>query len=290
MRVLVTGAAGMIGRAVLDLLAAEQIPATALALPLAGLQPGDLPAERVVLGDARDVDVVTRALDGVDAVIHLAAIPTPLADPPEVVFGTNTLATFTVLDLAGRAGVRRASIASSYSVCGLVFASRPLTMPYLPIDVHLPLQITDGYALSKHTDELTAAMMTMRYGMDVVALRLPFVGTPAERLPARAEQLAEDPGTGAADVWSYLDVRDAARAMLAGLSPARRPSPSTHVLYVAAPETLSGYPTDWLVERYHPGVPYRPVPGRTVPIDLAPAVEVLGFRALHPWPVPPRQP
>jgi nucleoside-diphosphate-sugar epimerase len=287
MRVLVTGAAGMIGRAVLDLLAAERIPATALALPVDGLDADDLPAERVILGDARDADVVTRALDGVDAVIHLAAIPTPLSDPPEVVFGTNTLATFTVLDLAGRAGVRRASIASSYSIGGLVFASRPLTMPYLPIDVHIPLQITDAYALSKHTDELTAAMMTMRYGMDVVALRLPFVGTPADRLPWRAQQLAEDPGSGAADVWSYLDVRDAARAMLAGLSPTR---PGTHVLYVAAPETLSGYPTDWLVERYHPGVPYQPVPGRTVPIDLAPAREVLGFQALHPWPVQPRRP
>jgi nucleoside-diphosphate-sugar epimerase len=278
-RVLVTGAAGLIGGATLDLLASLGVPATALVLD----DPGrPLPADRLVVGDAGNPSVVARALRDVDAVIHLAAIPTPLHDPGERVFAGNTAATFTVLDQAGQAGVRRAAIASSYAVCGLPFAAYPLTMPYLPVDTGLPLQITDPYALSKRVDEETAAMIHRRYGMTVVALRLPFVADAAERLPRAAARYAEDPATGAADVWCYLDARDAARAMVAALDPAR---PGHHVVYVAAPETLAPYPTDDLLDRFHPGVPRPPFPGRTVPIDLDPARSLLAFTAAHPWPV-----
>lgn len=283
MRVLVTGAAGLIGSATLDLLAAEGIAATALVLD----EPGRaLPADRVIVGDAADPAVVAGALRDADAVIHLAAIPTPLADPGERVFAVNTLATFTVLDQAGQAGIRRAAIASSYAICGLPFAGRRLTMPYLPIDTALPLQITDPYALSKRVDEETAAMAHRRYAMTVVALRLPFVGTVDDRLPGVARRWADEPGAGAADVWSYLDARDAARALLASLEPAR---PGSHVVYVAAPETLAPYPTEQLLSRFHPGVPRPAYSGRTVPIDLDPAVDLLGFRARHPWPVEERE-
>jgi nucleoside-diphosphate-sugar epimerase len=278
-RVLVTGAAGLIGGATLELLAECGIPATALVLG----DPGrPLTADRVVTGDAGKPAVVARALRDVDAVIHLAAIPTPLNDPGERVFAGNTAATFTVLDQAAQAGVRRAAIASSYAICGLPFAAYPLAMPYLPIDTGLPLQITDPYSLSKRVDEETAAMIHRRYGMTVVALRLPFVGDPGERLPRAARRYAEEPAEGAADVWSYLDVRDAARAMLASLTPAR---PGCHVAYVAAPETLAPYPTEQLLDRFHHGVPRPPFAGRTVPIDLDPARELLDFTAEHIWPV-----
>jgi nucleoside-diphosphate-sugar epimerase len=275
--VLVTGAAGLVGSAVLDLLAASDVAATALVLEA---PKRDLPAERVVVGDARDPAVVAAALRDADAVIHLAAIPAPDRDPDEVVFGGNSLATFTVLDQAGRAGVRRIALASSYAICGLPFARRPLTMPYLPIDTRLPLQITDPYALSKRADEATAEMTALRFGIDVVALRLPFVGTPDDRLPATAARYAESPEHGAADVWSYLDARDAARALLAALSPA---APGSHVVYVAAPEILAPQPTESLLERFHPGVPRPAFEGRTVPIDLAPARDLLGFTAAYPW-------
>jgi hypothetical protein len=83
-------------------------------------------------------------------------------------------------------------------------------------------------------------------------------------------------------VWSYLDARDAARALVAALTPR---VPGCHVLYVAAPETLAPQPTEWLLDRFHPGVPRPHFPGRTVPIDLAPARDLLGFEAVHPFEV-----
>lgn len=278
MRVLVTGAAGLVGTAVLDLLADRGVAVTALVA-----DPVDrLRADRVVVGDARDPAAVDDALHDVTDVIHLAAIPTPLHDPGEVVFGHNTQATYTVLDRAGQAGVTRAAIASSYSICGLPFARTPLRMPYLPVDVRMPLQITDPYALSKRVDEETAAMIHLRYGMSVVAMRLPFVGTASGRLAAAAARFAESPELGAVDVWSYLDDRDAARAMVAALTPA---TPGFHAVYVAAPETLAPQPTEWLLTQFHPGVPRPPFPGRAAPIDLAPARKLLDFEAIYPYQV-----
>ena len=276
-RVLVTGAAGLIGSATVSHLTAAGVAVTGLVL-----EPAALPCDRIVVGDATDPKTVADALCDADAVIHLAAIPSPLRDPAEVVFGRNTLATFTVLDQAGRAGIERIAYASSYAICGLPFGVRPQRMPYLPIDTALPLQITDAYALSKRTDEETAAMIHRRYGTTVVGLRLPFVGTVGDRLPSVAQEWADNPEKGANDVWSYLDARDAAAALTAALTPAEE---GNHTVYVAAPETLSPYPTESLVARYHPGVPHPPFEGRAVPIDLTGARALLDFTATHPFPV-----
>jgi nucleoside-diphosphate-sugar epimerase len=236
-----------------------------------------------VVGDAVDVDTVVDAMRGVDAVVHLAAIPSPEMGTATEVFGRNSLATFVVLDQAGRHGVSRAAIASSYAICGLPFASRPLTMPYLPVDRDLPLQITDAYALSKRADEATADMVARRYGMRVISLRYPFIGTPEERLPWRAAMFADDPACGAADVWAYLDARDAARAAWLALHAGGH---GADVVYVAAPETLAPYPTEWLLDRFHAGVPRRAAhPGRAVPIELEHGRDLLGFTARHIWPV-----
>ena len=50
---------------------------------------------------------MARAVAGADALIHLAAIPTPLLGTPREVFATNTQATFVALEAAGVAGVGR---------------------------------------------------------------------------------------------------------------------------------------------------------------------------------------
>ncbi|MEV6155776.1 NAD(P)-dependent oxidoreductase [Nonomuraea sp. NPDC052129] len=277
MRVLVTGAAGRLGSAVLAELAARDIAVTALVAE----DPGPLAAERVVVGDARDPAAVRAALDGADAVIHTAALASPEVAAPEVVFSANTQATFVVLNEAGEQGVRRAVIASSLSITGLPFARSRPSPAYLPLDEHVPLLIEDPYALSKQVDEATAAMMHRRHGMTVAALRFPFLGD-QDRLAARAERLAGDPAAGATEVWSYLDLRDAARACLLGLT---APLSGAPVIFVAASDTLMTTPTEDLLAAHHPGVPCRTaLPGRAVAIDLEPARRLLGFTALHPFP------
>lgn len=278
--VLVTGAAGQLGRVVLGELHRQGYATTALVLSTADASTVDgAGSARVVVGDARDPAAVTDALTGADAVIHLAAIPSPELGTPEEVFCGNTAATFTVLEAAARAGVRRAVIASSYSVTGLPFAPTPLVPAYLPVDEALPLQITDPYALSKQVDELTAAMMWRVHGLSTVALRFPFLGDPASNLLARARQLARDPAAGTRELWAYLDLRDAARSCLAGLIVA---PVGCHVVSLAAPVTLSAEPTETLLDTYLPDVTRRTrFPGRTAPFDLTIARTLLDFNPIH---------
>jgi nucleoside-diphosphate-sugar epimerase len=274
-RVLVTGAFGLIGSAVLNTLRANGITVTALTVTD---PPASADVDRVVVGDAGDVDVVRAALADVDAVVHLAALPSPDRTDAVTVFAGNTRATFVVLDEAGRAGVRRAMTASSYSILGLSWARGPLHPPYFPIDEDTPLQIEDPYGLSKQVDEATARMVARRYGMDVVAMRFPYV-CDDQRIATRLRNTLADPGSAASEAWAYLDVRDAAEATWLALT---APTSGVHTLFVAADETLAPYPTEDLIRRYHPAAEIRrPLPGRTVPIDVEPARRLLGFTARH---------
>lgn len=284
-RVLVTGAAGLIGRVLTRAFANHGAAVTALVLQ----DPGDLAelgADRVAVGDAADVDVVREALTDVDAVVHLAALATPEHGTALEVFGSNTRSTFNVLEQAGIQGIRRAVIASSLSILGLPWARRTLHPAYVPVDEDTPLQIEDPYGLSKQVDEATAEMMTRRHGMDIVALRFPFVSD-AERAAHRIAAATADPSDGAAELWTYLDVRDAAEA--AWLA-ATVPLHGFHKVFVAAPDTFTPYPTADLLAAYHPDVERRaPMPGRTAPLDLSAAQRLLGFQARHLLDVPPRK-
>ncbi|MFG1819278.1 NAD-dependent epimerase/dehydratase family protein [Kribbella sp. NPDC049174] len=273
-RVLVTGAAGRIGSAVVAELLGRGVEVTALVLPGTA---APVPGLRLVVGDACEPVSCREALAGADGVVHLAALPAPHRGTPYEVFGGNTLATFTLLEEAGVAGVRNAVVASSYAANGLPFATQPRSPGYVPVDEHLPSHAEDPYALSKQTDELTAAMMARRHGMNVIALRYPFVGDLEDRLLPRAQQIAADPATGAADLWSYLDTRDAARAAVLALQ-----AGGTHVFHVGAPRTLAPYPTLELLRRFHPTAEIRAeLPGRTTPLDLTAAERVLGFTAAY---------
>ncbi|MEV4510587.1 NAD(P)-dependent oxidoreductase [Dactylosporangium sp. NPDC049525] len=280
MRVVVTGAGGNIGRAVVTRLHRAGSAVVALTL-----EPATFPGTgaRVVVGSAGDPDVVAEAFEGpVDAVIHLAAIPAPTLGTALDVFSGNTRATFVVLDEAARRGVPRAVLASSYALLGMPFSPHDLHPPHYPLDEQTPPQVEDPYALSKLVDELTGEMIHRRHGMDVVALRFPFTGdTP--RLEKAAAEMRADPAAGARNSWAYLHVDDAAEAAWLAAS---RPLKGFHRLFLAAPETLSPQPTEELIAAHHPGVPVRtPIEGRRVPIDTGAAERLLGFRAAYTLPL-----
>src|SRR5258708_4813090 len=93
------------------------------------------------------------AMAGVDAVVHLAAIPSPGGHPPEVVFQTNVISTFNVLQTASTLQVKKVVLASSLSALGLAYSFRPVELHYFPIYEAHPLLPQDAYGLSKIADE-----------------------------------------------------------------------------------------------------------------------------------------
>ena len=225
------------------------------------------------VGDCGDPVVADRALAGVEAVVHLAAIPSPIG---QHVFVNNVRATYVVLERAAAAGVRRAAIASSISVLGLAWGRAGLSPAYVPIDEDHPIRAEEPYALSKQTDENTARMIHRRHGMALVALRFPFTGGD-DRVAERAARVASDPGEGVKDLWAWLHAEDAVVALRLAVE---SDVPGCQVLNVMAPDTISPVPTEELLDRYHPTAERRRrLPGTATPYATDRAEALLGFRA-----------
>lgn len=245
-------------------------PVTTISRPRARAHPD----VRVVRGDVRDPEVVATALEGVGAVAHLAAIPSPEKAPAELVFANNVEATFTLLWQAAEAGVRRFAVAGSVNATGLIMNPRHPHPARYPIDELTRPDIADPYSLSKQVDELTAHAVASRFGVSVVVLRLPLVVTPGNFRQLWDWQTSR-PAECAGDGWGWIDVRDAAEAFRLALTATVE---GVHVVHVAAATVFSSTPTEELLARYAPDVPRdRTFAGRAAPIDTGRAAGLLGF-------------
>ncbi|MFD3684769.1 NAD-dependent epimerase/dehydratase family protein [Nocardiopsis sp. NPDC058631] len=121
MRVLVTGGAGFIGSRVAEELRLAGHEAVTLDAYLPQAHPGPGPGAVDVVADVRDGGAVERALRGVDAVCHQAAMvglgSADFLDAPDYV-GCNDLGTAVLLAAMVRAGVRDIVMAGSMVVYG----------------------------------------------------------------------------------------------------------------------------------------------------------------------------
>lgn len=283
MRVLVTGAAGHIGRYVRD-----ELLAHGYAVAATDLVPVDDPRlTSVHTGDLQDPCLVRKAMDGAEAVVHLGAIPHPNSDDDSALFATNCLTAHRVLDEAGRCGVRRVVAASSLSAVGLAWSPVPQSPRYVPLDEEHPTLVQDPYGLSKIVLEETARATHRRYGTDLVCLRFPFTGT-GERLTRQLAAVREDPAAHRTDLWGWLDTRDAATAVRHALEADLR---GCHVLNVAAPDTSSPLTTAALMEQHHPGVPAFAAFGEHGSLfDSTACARLLGFVPRYGWRTGPPHP
>jgi nucleoside-diphosphate-sugar epimerase len=278
--VLVTGAAGVIGRIVVPHLAVSGLRVVA-----ADRSPFASPeAETVLVGDTRDPAFVEESLHPfgrpVDAVVHLAAIAAPGQLPEDETLAQNVRGAYLVLDGAGRAGVRCAVAASSVAAYGYAWADRDLSPPYVPIDEDQSSVVIDSYGLSKTVTEQVGAFATRRWGMPTTLLRFPFVGD-GDRLASRLAQVRQDVAGNRRELWAWLDTRDAAQAvravLISGLT-------GHHVFNIAAPDTVTTVPTAELLARFHRTTQVRaPLGAFDSLVDCTAARRLLGFEALHGW-------
>ncbi len=123
---------------------------------------GDL--AEVIVGDVTDPDVLEPALEGVDAVVHLASQTgvLPSVEDPGRDFEGNTLTTFRVLDACRRRGVSRVVFASSGASVGDV------TPPIHENVVPRPLS---PYGAGKLAGEAYVQGFAGSFGMQTAALR-----------------------------------------------------------------------------------------------------------------------
>jgi nucleoside-diphosphate-sugar epimerase len=271
--VLVTGADGQIGTALVDQLVSLGVEVTALGLNFE--RPSG--ASRMFTADAADEAAVSSALTGVDAVVHLAAIAHPSLAPAREVFVRNTSATFTVLDRAGAAGIRRAVVSGSINAFGIPMNHHDVQPAYFPLDENSPVDHDDAYSLSKWTDEYTARWAASRWGMDVLTLRFPLVKDRETILRGNEEILSDNAELArlAREGWAYLVLDDAVTALIRGLV---APLSGARTVLIAADTTRLPFPTEELLDRFAPGVERRrQFPGRAGLIDTRAARELLDW-------------
>lgn len=170
MRVLVTGGAGFIGSHLVDALLARGDAVTVLD----NLSSGSIdnlknhtnnPAFRFIQGDIRDAEAVKRALAGVDAIIHEAAmvsVPLSIKDP-KLTHSVNVEGTLTLLKAGLKRGIKRFIYASSCAIYGEQ-AKLPISEDALP----KPLS---PYASSKLTAEQRCQKFHELEGLETVRLR-----------------------------------------------------------------------------------------------------------------------
>ena len=161
MRILITGAAGKIGRVLRKGLAG---PYELMRLTdIVRLDPPG-PGEECVIADLGDAPALERLCAGIDCVIHLAGI----SEEPtswEEVLPANIVGSYHVFEAARRSGVRRVVYASSNHVVG--FYRRDRT-----VGTQEPMRPDGVYALSKCFGEALGRLYADKHGLSVACLRI----------------------------------------------------------------------------------------------------------------------
>ncbi len=245
--ILVTGGSGMVGQVVVkDLLKhGYRVISTDLK------KPSNATSARVVKADLTIIKQVRRVVEGVDAIVHLAAIPSPNIHPPEVLFKNNIISTFNVLQAASTLGVKRVVIASSLSALGLVYNTHPIELSYFPVDEAHPLLAQDVYGISKELGESMADGFVRRNpNLSITSFRFPYLNA-SVNIPHAIEHWCKNLDLGAKLFWSYLDVVDAAAVIRLALE---QVVSGHEKFFVASPDTFVEEKTLPLLKKYYPGV------------------------------------
>jgi nucleoside-diphosphate-sugar epimerase len=168
MKVLVSGANGLVGRALSSYFATQGHAVVSAVRRASGLE------SEVIVGDIDDATDWTVALTACDAVVHLAArvhVMDDTAQNPLALYrATNLDATLNLARQAAQAGVKRFVFISSIKVNG-----EGRDAPYRETDAAAP---EDAYAISKWEAEQGLQRIAEETGLEVVILRPPLVYGP----------------------------------------------------------------------------------------------------------------
>jgi nucleoside-diphosphate-sugar epimerase len=279
-RVAVTGGSGKLGRAVVrDLLdhgwdvvvLDAHIPSGASTRTV-----------RIDLQDAGQVLGALSAVDdvhtGVDAVVHLAAIPAPGLATNAVTFANNVLATYNVFEAARVTGVRNIVWASSETVLGLPFTQQ--VPPYFPVDEDYRVVPLSSYSLGKSVDEEIAHhFCRWDPGTKIIGLRFSNVMDPEDY--AQFPTWQDDPLERAWNAWGYIDARDGAQAVRKALE---LDALGYDAFIIANADTVMQRPSADLLVDVFPDTPLkRPVEGCETLLSIDKARRVLGYEPVHSW-------
>jgi uronate dehydrogenase len=189
-RILLTGAAGTIGTSLRPLLRKR-----ATLLRLVDKEPLDRPGDREEAHavDLADLDAVEDVMRGMDAVVHLAGIPSE--DAFDRLVDANIRATYNVFEAARLARVRRVVFASSNHATGFYRRDERVSPAVRPRPDSL-------YGATKVFGEALGSLYADKFGLGVVALRIGAFADEPPSGPSRPMWIS--PGDTFRLVWAAL--------------------------------------------------------------------------------------
>ena len=172
MRALVTGASGFLGRRLVSALLARGHEVRAMVRPAAALEglgwPGSVEIVRADLRASRDLEA---AFEGVDVLLHLAAV---VSGGEDLQFAAAVVGTERLLDAMARSACRRLVLASSFSVYDFS-AARGTLDETSPLHRSPEVYGRDGYTVAKWWQERVTRRYAERHGWDLTVLRPGFI-------------------------------------------------------------------------------------------------------------------
>lgn len=273
--VLVTGASGFLGRAVVERMVTAGHKVLGLD-PAAGQPPGC----RAVVDDLSDADRLERLLvtEAVTHVVHCGGVSGPmvLADDPMRVIDVNVAGSLNLLRASLRAQVGTFVYCSSVSAVGDYYESEPIGDDY-------PLRPATTYGASKAAMDMVLRGLWRRVPLDLCSLRFTGIYGPGRQTRYVVDDIVAAALAGAAanvepcSDWPYVFVDDAADAVIAACFSTQRQQ--LHY-FIAYPEQVSldelacaaggDSPVALNVDRYRQSA-------RRGPVDIAPAQRDFGF-------------
>ncbi len=235
-----------------------------------------------------DYGQVISAMDGCDAVISLASRPSAANYVEEDVVRTNTMSMWNVCRAAEQLKVKRVVLGSSYNAVGAMgtaarWKPHEVKPPeYFPLDEHVYTRSEDPYSIAKWLgEEIGQAFVRRSPWMSISSMR--FNGMWDD---AYFRELAHKP---IADVWercqgfwTYLHIRDAARACV--MSVESDGWTGHYRLFLNADDTMITVPTMQALKAVYPNVPLRaPLEGFRAPISTDLARRLIGWKPLYSW-------
>ena len=274
--IVVTGAAGRLGRMVVQLLVEQgrEVLATDQ------LDADDLPAE-CVRYDLVDAEAVASLLKGAEAVVHMGAIPGPQREDPRFIFENNVASTFNVMTSAAELRLRRVVFSSSAFGMGWAHDGNAFVPLYLPLDEEHPMMPFEPYGLSKQVGEDIGRMIARSSSTTVVSLRFTNVALP--------EVIEEFPWTAPTPhspltlvMWAYAEASDVAEAHVLALDAEIE---EYEAFMIAQPSSRFAEPTiDIVKSNFGDRVEIRDgLSGNASVISTQKAQRLLGWRPRFDW-------
>jgi len=278
-RVVVTGGSGKAGRVcVKDLIAHGYVVVNVDTAPPAEDLCPFVQADLADFGQAFEtLSGVDSRHKGVDAVVHLAAIPAPGRQTNAETFRNNTVSTYNIFEAARRLTIRNIVWASSETVLGLPFDTPP---PYAPVDEEYPGRPETAYSLSKLLgEEMAKQFCRWDAELKIIGLRFSNVMLPADY--ARFAAFERDPSQRRWNLWGYIDARDAAQAIRKSLE---APIKGAEIFIIANGDTVVSRPNAELLAAHFPNVRLtRNVAPNETLLSIDKARRVLGYEPQHSW-------